>query len=692
MLNLDSTISLTDAAIGAVNLCDKFSLKDLDAIGEYCRAGYLQDVNSRRDWLRRNEAGMDLALQVQKDKSFPWPGCSSVAFPLVTVAAMQFHARAYPSIVNGTDIVKYRVVGEDPTGEQTVHAQKISSHMSYQVLEEDTAWEEQTDRLLFNLSIIGTCFKKTYYSSALGHNVSEMVMAKDLVLNYWAKSVEDCSRKTHIVPMQRNEIHEKIMRGVFRDIREEPWYHTTPLVRYEDRQQFADNRQGKTMPQADQTTELAIREQHCRLDLDGDGYEEPYIVTFEEQSGCVLRIVASFDVDDMEKIQSGQHRGRIASIKAGEYFTKFSFIPSPDGGIYDIGFGVFLGPLNESVNSLVNQLIDAGTMANTAGGFLARGAKIRGGVYQFSPFGWNRVDSTGDDLRKSVFPLPVREPSMVLFQLLSLLIQYSNRVAGTTEMMVGENPGQNTPAATSQAMIEMGQKIYSSIFKRVWRAEKEEFRKLYILNGKFLPETGPMADREDYLHNPELCVPSADPSITSDHMQVVQAQMLRDASMSVPGYDRQAVERRFLRALHVEGVEAIYPGPDKTGSPSDPKMELVKIKAQDLELKQMMFVQQLQEQARVNNAKITKLMADAALALEEAGGVKEGHKIAAFQTYISALKQHSDTLAKQADVVMKGMERGSDLRGMDGMAGATGDTATQGMGEGPTDGADGAMG
>ncbi len=206
----------------------------------------------------------------------------------------------------------------------------------------------------------------------------------------------------------------------------------------------ADRRTGKNAPEGNTNTPFTCLEQHCWLDLDDDGYAEPYVVTIEENSQAVLRIVSRWDrEEDVER----DSKNRIISINPMEYFTKIPFIPSPDGGIMDIGFGVLLGPLNESVNSAINQMFDSGTLSNTAGGFLGRGAKIRGGVYQFAPFSWNRVDSTGDDLRKNIFPLPVREPSAVMFQLLGMLIDYTNRISGATDMLTGVNPGQNTPAS-----------------------------------------------------------------------------------------------------------------------------------------------------------------------------------------------------------------------------------------------------
>lgn len=586
MLTLEQPLRLTPAAVRSPNLCDQFTDADLGRIGVECWTGYDRDEQSRAAWMKRNEAGMDLALQVQTAKTFPWPGCANVAFPLVTIAAMQFHARAYPAIVNGTDIVKCAVFGKDETGEKTAHAERVSTHMSWQLLYEDKAWEEQEDKAILNLSIIGTNFKKTYYAG--GRNVSELVLAKDLVLNYWAKSVEACERKTHKVPKFRNEVYENVMRGIWRDILEEPWYASSPAPRLDTAKIEQDKRQGIAPPQSDSTTSLMFLEQHCNLDLDDDGYAEPYIITFEATSHMVVRIVTRWDREaDVERVAAGERKGKIIKINAMEYFTKKTFIPSPDGGIYDIGFGVFLGPLNEAVNSLVNMLLDAGTMQTTGGGFLGRGAKIRGGTYTTAPFEWKRVDSTGDDLRKSIFPLPVNQPSDVLFQLLSLLINYTNRIAGTTDMMVGENPGQNTPAETARTMVEMGQKIYTAIFKRLWRASKEEFQKLFKLNGIFLAldrEYPGGATRDDYVGSADEISPVADPNVTSDTMKLQMATALKQSAATTSGYNTDEVERRFLKALHVDAIDVVFPGTE--GQPP-PKSEKIQIEEMRTQMEQM---------------------------------------------------------------------------------------------------------
>jgi len=672
MFTVDKPITLNAKAISSPNLCELIDPDDLKRIGEECFEGYTRDEQSRETWMKRNEAGMDLALQIQKDKSFPWPGCANVAFPLVTIAAMQFHARAYPAIVNGTEIVKCAVFGEDPDGQLNARANRISTHMSWQLLYQDKTWEDQEDKAILNLSIVGTNFKKSYYSSILRHNVSELVLAKDLVLNYWSKSVEDTPRKTHKLPMFRNEVHEKIMRGIFCDVTEEPWYNAAPAPRRNVQQVNQDNRQGVNPPQSDDTTSLLFLEQHCSLDLDGDGYAEPYIITFESTSKCVCRIVTRFDQEsDIERVLAGPNKGKIIRITAMEYFTKKTFIPSPDGGIYDIGFGVFLGPLNEAVNSLVNMLLDAGTMQTTGGGFLGRGAKIRGGTTTVAPFEWKRVDSTGDDLRKSIFPLPVNAPSDVLFQLLSLLINYTSRISGTTDVMVGENPGQNTPASSMQTMVEMGQKIYTAIFKRLWRSSKEEFTKLYRLNGMFLPMDANQpggATRADYQGSADNLSPVADPNVTSDSMRLQMAGALKQAAMSTPGYNRDEVETRYLKALRVDGIKTVFPGTAGQPPQKDPKLVLEETKIagraaeqeKELQVRMQEFMTTLQEDQRVNNAKIMQLTAQAQNEAASAQTEAAYAQVAVLNTEISRVKAENEQINTRIEHTLAALKLQSD--------------------------------
>lgn len=688
-MQLSSKILLNQETIRSANLCDRFSSDDLKRIGDYVWDGYFKDKTSRMTWERRMDAAMNLAMQVQVDKSFPWPGCSNVIFPLITIGALQFSAQAYPNLINGTRIVKYRVVGKD-LGPVRERARRISAHMSWQVTEQDEEWEDQHDKLFINIAIVGSAFIKSYYDSSKGYPVDEFVMARDLVIDYGAKSVEKAARKTHVIQLYRNDIYEKVRRGTFRDVLDEAWFRGNPGPKSQI--PSIDKRRGVVQSFSDHATQFTCLEQHCSMDLDDDGYEEPYIVTIEETSRSVLRLVARFENDtDVER----NSRGQVIKITPTEYFTKYTFIPSPDGGIYDLGFGIFLGPINEAVNSGINQLLDNGTMQNSIGGFLGRGAKIRGGVYTMAPWEWKRVDSTGDDLRKNLVPYPERQPSTVMFQLVGLLIEYANRIMGTVDTQVGENPGQNTPAQTFQGMQEAGMRVYKVIFKRQWRCMKQEFKKRYLLNKLYTrshEDFGPASDfirREDYQGSPDQIAPVANPNITSTTLKLSQAMAVKQDSMTTPGYDIPEVTREFLDALDVgDSIDRLYPGPDKVPPLPNPKLAVeqakMQVKMQELELRKQELVLSLVEEKRLNNAKILHLEAQAAKFLKEAGNADSAHKLEVFKVAIDALKDHGEMMNERIAALTTGGggesgETSTDQRsGVPGMAQPPGNTGVPG--------------
>ncbi len=663
MLRLEQNIKLTAETPQQPDLAGDFSETDRQRIALHVWTGYDVDEQSRDEWRKRNQAGMDLALQIAKPKNFPWPNCSNVKFPLVTIATLQFHSRAYSALVDGPNIVKADVYGADPDGAKAARALAISEHMSYQLLKEDRAWEEQHDRLLINIPVVGTAFKKSYYSASKSHNTCELVLAKDLVMDYYAKSVDTCARKTEIIPHTRNEMVEKMLTGLFFDYTEEAWFKDNAVPMAQPSQSEQDKRAGLTQPSPDSATPFTVLEQHCWLDLDGDGYEEPYIVSIEAKTKKLLRLVARWTSDaDVSRT----NKGKIYKIEAEEYYTKYGFIPSPDGSIYDIGFGILLGPLNESVNSLINILIDGGVMSTTAGGFLGKGAKIRSGNYSFAPNEWKRMDATTEDIAKSVWPLPVREPSMVLFQLLGLLINYTDRVSGSNDVMVGENPGQNTPAETSRMLVEQGSKLFKAIFKRTHRSMKWEFEKLYVLNGRNMELTstyGPQAkqvSRDMYLGDPGSICPASDPDMTSDAEAKQQVMAIKQDAMQTPGYDIAAVTRRFLSAFKVKDPETLYPGPDKIQPGKDVKIVLQEMKNQEkqmaLQVQNQQFMIEMMETVRMNTALIANMEAELVIAMKAEAGNDGDRRINAMNTMLGMAKQRQDGLLKRIELALKEKE------------------------------------
>jgi hypothetical protein len=265
-----------------------------------------------------------------------------------------------------------------------------------------------------------------------------------------------------------------------------------------------------------------------------------------------------------------------------------------------------------------------------------------------------------------------------MFQLMNLLIQYTDRISGSTDVMVGENPGQNTPAESYRGMVEQGSQVYNMVFKRIWRAMKEEFKKRHRMNAMYMPTTkrfgvgNSVVRREDYRSNPDLVVPSADPNVTSNQQRMVQAQALRMAARESPGYDITEVEKNFLRALRLEGIDKYYPGPDKRPAPPDPRVTLEEMKqkgkAFQLDHDKKMFALGLMEEHRVNNAKIAQLNAQAMKLVSEAGVAQADVQIKAIQTIVDALATHNDMISQQ----LESMEGEGDEAGSTGGGGVSG--------------------
>ena len=556
------------------NLAADLSDDKLIEIGNDVVIGYETDLESRKPWEKDLKNWTELALQVASDKTFPWPNAANIKYPLLATAAMQFAARAYPTLIpsNGK-VVKCKVIGSDPTGEKSMRAFRVSTHMSYQVMEQMDGWEEDMDKLLIALPISGTCFKKTYWDSSKQQNCSKLVLPKSLVVNYWTRCLEDAERITEVFYLSKRKVKERQNLGIFIDA--ELGDPQTPA----DDVTTSINRSFQRASDFDETTPYTILEQHTYLDLDEDGYAEPYIVTVEAESNKVLRIVPRFSEADVLM----DDKQNVVSIEAVQYYTKYGFIPNPDGGFYDIGFGRLLGPLNNSANTIINQLVDAGSLSNLQAGFIGKGLRIKMGETRFQPGEWKAVNAVGDDLKKQIFPLPVREPSQVLYNLLDLILKSGKELASVAEIFVGKMPGQNTPATTTMASIEQGMKVFTAVYKRVYRSLTSEFRKIYKLNQQYMnPEEyisildNPIP-QEDYKGPEDDIIPGADPSAVSsqEKQQKVQAVM---QLLNLGTINPMAATLMYLEAHEIPEAEikklAMQPQPK-----TDPKVEALQAKA-----------------------------------------------------------------------------------------------------------------
>lgn len=618
------------------NVAEMLEENDLKTIGMRCVSEYEADLESRSEWEEQLKDAIKLAKQVREDKNYPWAGAANVKYPLLAEAAVSFAARAYPELVPAKP-VKAEVIGADPDGAKANKAARVSDFMSYQVLTEMDYWEEETDLLLCQLPILGNAFRKTYQGS-LGVE-SRFISALDLVVNHNAKSLANCRRESEKLEFYANDVKERQRLGVWRDVKLTP-----------------DTREGE--PDEDKPYDFI--EQHRWLDLDDDGYEEPYVVTVHIATSTVMRIFPRFTPDDV--ILNGKNE--VVRIEAERFYTHYQFFPNPDGGLYGWGLGNLLYPLNESINTVLNQLLDAGTLANLQGGFIAKGIRVKGGNFRLSPGEWKQIDSTGMEMKDSIVPIPAKEPSVVLFQLLGFLVDAGKSLANLKDVLAGEMPNANVPATTVLAMIEQGQKVFNSIYKRIYRALKQEFKKIYKLDGESLTDEeyqrvldDPQATMQDFDQESYDICPAADPAASSQAQRLVRAQALMPMAQ-VPGFNAEAIYTEMLQAMGVDDPKRFY-DPQKADA-----QKLAQMQTQMEAMERELAVKEADALAKAQKtqAEIKKIHADALKSLAETEAVEEG-------TQMGQYRMQLDRIAAELGVLANGA---TDPRGMGVLEGPPG--------------------
>jgi len=614
------------------NIAETLDEDELGHLGAKVCEEYDIDVASRSDWTASNIEAMKLAKQTLEKKNYPFSGASNVKYPLITKAAIEFNSRAYPALVT-QDLVKCKVNGYDADGQKAARAERVSKTMSWQCLEEMKGWDEETDKLTMVVPIVGMAFKKTYFDKTAGRNVSELVLAEDLVFNYSAKSFDKCPRKTHLVKLYPYEIRERVLSGTFSE-------HEYGVAN--------DNSN-------DVDAQHIFLEQHRLEDLDGDGYPEPYTVTVHKDTQKVCRIKARFMRDDIS-----ERDGEIIRIEPTNHFTKFGFIPNIDGSAHDIGFGTTVGPINYAVNTTLNQMIDAGHLANTNGGFVGKGLRMKGGSFRLRPGEYMPVDTTGGKIRENIVPLEFKGPSPVLFQLLGLLIEAGEDLAQIKDVLEGTSAGANQPASTTLALIEQGLKVFSGIYKRLHRSLKQEFKLIYKLNSiymeprKYITFLDAKVAVEVYLddfQDEDLDIsPVSDPAMVTKLQEVARAE----AMLQVRGtgnWNDGAIEMRYLEALSIPNIDELRADPEEK---------------KRAEMMQMMQMREEMQLKRIDvEAKMLKARSGAIKDIASAEAEEIGQQLDYYQ-------KATDRLTVMIEAQMGGGKNGNGAGGMGGPGGQAG--------------------
>jgi len=533
------------------------------------------DKSAREDWEKTYTDGLKyLGMKFDEDRAEPFEGASGVIHPLLGESVTQFQAQAYKELLPPQGPVKTQVVGQyDSTVEE--QAQRVKEFMNYQITHVMEEYDEDLDQMLFYLPLAGSAFKKVYYDESSGRAVSKFVAPEDLIVPYYTTDLESCPRITHLVKMPENDVRKLQAIGFYSNVKISA---SGSVDVNTDVSEEIEKLEG-IKPTYDTGEVCNLYEVHCNLDLEGfEDVDEngeptevklPYIVTLDADSTKVLAIRRNYSQDDplREKI---------------EYFVHYKFLPGL--GFYGFGLTHMIGGLSKASTSIVRQLIDAGTLSNLPAGFKTRGIRIRDEDAPIQPGEFRDVDAPAGSLRDAIQPLPFKEPSGTLLNLLGLLVQSGQRFASIAEINVGDGNSQ-APVGTTLALLERSTKVLSAIHKRLHASQKKEFKILADIFAKSLPPeypymtaNGQMAIKQADFDDRVDVLPVSNPDIFSTSQRIIMAQEMMQLVQSNPQIHgpngTYEAYRRMYAALGAENIDALLiPPPDTEPKPVEAGFE-----------------------------------------------------------------------------------------------------------------------
>ena len=557
------------------NLAEVVSPNELNKIYSELTSAIENDKSAREDWEKTYTDGLKyLGMKFDEDRSEPFAGASGVIHPLLGESVTQFQAQAYKELLPPQGPVKTQVVGQyDSVVEE--QAQRVKEFMNYQITHVMEEYDEDLDQMLFYLPLAGSAFKKVYYDENLGRAVSKFIAPEDLIVPYYTTDLESCPRITHLVKMPENDVRKLQAIGFYANIKLNPGDSVDVDT---DVSEEIEKLEG-IKPSYDSGEVCNLYEVHCNLDLEGfEDVDEngeltevklPYIVTLDADSSNILAIRRNYQQEDplKEKI---------------EYFVHYKFLPGL--GFYGFGLTHMIGGLSKASTSIVRQLIDAGTLSNLPAGFKTRGIRIRDEDAPIQPGEFRDVDAPAGSLRDAIQPLPFKEPSGTLLNLLGLLVQSGQRFASIAEINVGDGNSQ-APVGTTLALLERSTKVLSAIHKRLHASQKKEFGILADIFAKSLPPeypymtaNGQMAIKQTDFDDRVDVLPISNPDIFSTSQRIVMAQEMMQLVQSNPQIHgpngTYEAYRRMYAALGAENIDALLiPPPDTEPKPVEAGFE-----------------------------------------------------------------------------------------------------------------------
>ena len=563
-----SAINISGTESHFDNLADILPDDILEPVGNEMVQNFMDYKSSRKEWEQSYRTGLDLLGFKYENRTEPFQGASGATHPVLAEAVTQFQAQAYKELLPSDGPVRTQVIGKkSPQVEQ--QAQRVKDYMNYLIMDQIKEYESEFDSMLFHLPLAGSTFKKIYYDTTMARAVSKFVPADELVVPYTATSLDDAEAVIHTVKISENELRKQQVSGFYRDVELGP--PGTPLdndLEKKERELEGTKKTGKNEPI------YTLLDCHVNLDLEGfedvgedkepTGIKLPYIVTVDEGSRAVLAIRRNYAPEDVKKNKIN-------------YFVHFKFLPGL--GFYGFGLIHMIGGLSRTATSALRQLLDAGTLANLPAGFKQRGVRVRDEASPIQPGEFKDVDAPGGNLRDAFFPLPYKEPSQTLLQLLGVVVQAGQRFAAIADMQVGDG-NQGAAVGTTVALLERGSRVMSAIHKRCYAAMKNEFRLLGKIVAQYLPPEYPYdvvggernIKQSDFDDRVDV-VPVADPNIFSMSQRITLAQTQLQIATSNPQlHNMYQIYRNMYNAIGVKDIDAVLP-PTPPEAPKDPSLE-----------------------------------------------------------------------------------------------------------------------
>jgi hypothetical protein len=569
---IDAPVEMETGVAFDSNLAEFLVDSDLMRLAKDVLGSIEADKESRAEWEKTYVDGLKyLGMKFDEARSSPFQGSTGVIHPILAEAVTQFQAQAYKEMLPAKGPVKTEIVGAR-SPEVEAQASRVEEFMNFYILNVMQEFDPELDMMLFYLPLAGSAFKKVYYDSAQNKAMSKFIQPQDLVVPYEATDIFTAERVTHVLQMSKNEIRKSQLSGFYRDV--ELTGGSYNLSRDEIEEQI-DEIEGME-PSYNNDRDHTVYEVHTVLDLPGyedmdaegrpTGLKLPYIITIDEPSQRVLAIRRNYVENDPLKQKIN-------------YFVQYKFLPGL--GFYGLGLSHMIGGLAKASTSILRQLIDAGTLANLPAGFKARGMRIRDEDDPLQPGEFRDIDTTGGSLKENLIPLPIKEPSNVLMQLLGLLVDSGKRFASIADMNVGDM-NQAMPVGTTVALLERGTKVMSAIHKRLHYSQRVEFQLLAKVFADYLPPsypyltgTGPQEIKLQDFDGRVDIIPVSDPNIFSQSQRITMAQELLQLVQSNPEIHgpqgMYEAYRRMYAALGVDNVEGLLqpPAPPPTPMPID---------------------------------------------------------------------------------------------------------------------------